>query len=119
MRELCLPIGLDPDEMRQLDQLVTSRVRLKKGETLYRAGDAFSTLYAIRMGSSKTTVPTEDGREQVPGYHMPGDVIGMYGIGTELHGCQAIALEDSEYCVLPFDELGGLAHNVAPLQRNL
>jgi CRP/FNR family transcriptional regulator len=105
--------------LRQLDDLVTNRVRLKKGEVLYRAGDSFTALYAIRTGSCKTTVLAEDGREQVAGYHMLGDVIGMDGIGTERHGCQAVALEDSEYCVLPFGELGDLARSVAPLQRNL
>ena len=119
MRELCLPVGLEPDAMRQLDELVTSRVKLKKSETLYRAGDAFSALYAIRLGSCKTTVLAEDGREQVSGYHMLGEIIGMDGIGTNRHGCQAVALEDTELCVLPFDHLEELAHSIAPLQRNL
>ena len=119
MRELCLPIGLAQDALQQLDELVTNRLRLKKGDVLYRAGDSFTALYAIRTGSCKTTVLTEDGREQVAGYHMLGDVIGMDGIGTEHPGCQAVALEDSEYCVLPFDELGDLARSIAPLQRNL
>jgi CRP/FNR family transcriptional regulator len=119
MRELCLPIGLDQDALQQLDELVTKRVRLKKGEVLYRTGDSFTALYAVRTGSGKTTVLAEDGHEQVAGYHMLGDVIGMDGIGTERHGCQAVALEDTEYCVLPFGELGDLARGVAPLQRNL
>ena len=119
MRELCLPIGLEPDALRQLDELITKRVRLKKGELLYRAGDSFTALYAIRTGSCKTTVLAEDGREQVAGYHMLGDVIGMDGIGTERHGCQAVALEDTECCVLPFNELGDLTRSVAPLQHNL
>src|ERR1700693_3504922 len=119
VRELCLPIGLDHDALRQLDDLVTNRVRLKKGEVLYRAGDSFTALYAIRTGSCKTTVLAEDGREQVAGYHMLGDLIGMDGIGTERHGCQAVALEATESCLLPFDELGDLTRSVAPLQRNL
>ena len=119
MRELCLPVGLEPAAMLLLEQLISSRVRLKKGDALYRVGDRFSALYAIRLGSCKSTVLAEDGREQVAGYHMPGDVIGMDGIATERHGCQAIALEDTECCVLPFGELGNLTRSVAPLQRNL
>jgi CRP/FNR family transcriptional regulator len=119
LRELCLPIGLEQDALQRLDELVTKRVRLKKGEYLYHAGDAFTALYAIRTGSCKTTVLAEDGREQVAGYHMPGDVIGMDGIGTERHGCQAVALEDTECCELPFDELGQLTRSIAPLQHNL
>lgn len=119
MRELCLPVGLEPDALRQLDQVVTRRVRLTKGESLYRAGARFWALYAIRLGSCKTTLLSDDGREQVAGYHMIGDVIGMDGIGSGQHGCDALALEDSECCVLPFDELEALGRRVAPLQRNL
>jgi len=119
MRELCLPVGLERDALRQLDELVTSRLRRKKGDTLYRSGDQFDSLYAIRLGSCKTTVLAEDGREQVAGYHMLGDIIGMDGIGAGHHGCEAVALEDSEFCVLPFDELENLGRSVAPLQRNL
>lgn len=119
MRQLCLPVGLDPDLLQELDRLVKNRVRLKKGDALYRAGDTFSALYAIRMGSCKTTVLSEDGREQVAGYHMQGDVLGMDGIGTERYGCEAVALEDTECCVLPFGELENLTHVAAPLQHNL
>ncbi|MGH8852020.1 MAG: fumarate/nitrate reduction transcriptional regulator Fnr [Casimicrobiaceae bacterium] len=119
MRELCLPVGLEPEALKQLDQVIARRVRLAKGEPLYRIGETFSALYAIRLGSCKTSLLSDDGREQVAGYHMIGDVIGMDGIGTGRHGCQASALEDSEYCVLPFGELEDLSRRVAPLQRNL
>jgi CRP/FNR family transcriptional regulator, anaerobic regulatory protein len=119
MRELCLPLGLDPDEMKQVDAVLGNRVKLKKGDTLYRAGESFTSLFAIRLGSLKTTVLAEDGREQVSGYHMLGDIIGLDGIGIDRHGCQAIALEDTEVCVLPFDRLEELARNVPPLQHNL
>ena len=119
MRELCLPIGLGLDALRQLDELIAARKRLKKGDVLFRAGDAFTALYAIRMGSCKTTVLAEDGREQVAGYHMLGDVIGMDGIATGRHGSQAVALEDSEACLLPFKDLEMLSRSVAPLQQNL
>ena len=119
MRELCLPVGLDTDELKLIDALLGARIRLKKGESLYRAGDAFHSLFAIRLGSLKTTVLAEDGREQVSGYHMLGDIIGLDGIGTEHHGCQAVALEDTEVCVLPFERLEELAREVPPLQHNL
>jgi CRP/FNR family transcriptional regulator, anaerobic regulatory protein len=119
MRELCLPVGLEPEAMNQLDALITNRTRLKKGATLYRVGELFTGLYAIRTGSCKTTVLAEDGREQIAGYHMLGDIIGLDGIANERHGCEAVALEDSEVCVLPFDRLEELARAVAPLQHNL
>ena len=119
MRELCLPVGLNPDDVRQIDALLGSRVKLKKGDTLYRAGDPFASLFAVRLGSLKTTVLAEDGREQVSGYHMLGDIIGLDGIGSERHGCQAIALEDTEVCVLPFERLEDLSRAVPSLQHNL
>jgi CRP/FNR family transcriptional regulator len=119
MRELCLPVGLDGDELKQVDAMVGSRTKLKKGDTLYRAGASFTALYAIRIGSLKTTVLAEDGREQVSGYHMLGDIIGLDGIGTDRHGCQAIALEDTEVCALPFERLEELARSMPALQHNL
>lgn len=119
MRELCLPVGLKRDAMDQLDHLITKRRRLKKGDAIYRSGDPFVALYAIRQGSCKTTVVAEDGREQVVGYHMPGDLVGLDGIAVERHGCRAVALEDTEACVLPFERLAELAHRLPSLQKNL
>ena len=119
LRELCLPVGLDRQGMDQLDALVSSRRKARKGDTLYQVGEEFASIYAIRVGSFKTVILAEDGREQVSGYHMLGELIGLDGIGTEHHGCQAIALEDSEVCILPFARLEELARSMAPLQHNL
>ena len=119
MRELCLPVGLAPDDLKLLDNAIGSRAKLKKGESLYRAGEPFHALYAVRLGSLKTTVLAEDGREQVAGYHMLGDIIGLDGIGTDRHGCQASALEDTEVCIMPFERLEDLARSVPALQHNL
>jgi CRP/FNR family transcriptional regulator, anaerobic regulatory protein len=94
MRELCLPVGLEREAMHQLDQLVGNRKKFKRGETIYGTSEPFTALYAIRLGSCKTTVLAEDGREQVAGYHMPGDLVGLDGIGHERHGGHAVALED-------------------------
>ena len=119
MREMCLPVGLAMDELKQVDAFVAVRKKLSKGERLYSTGQPFSALYAVRVGSLKTVVPTDDGREQVAGYHMRGEIIGLDGIGLDRHGCDAVALEDSEACVLPFGELESLARLVPALQRNL
>jgi CRP/FNR family transcriptional regulator len=119
MRELCLPVGLSGEDLKAVDAAVGSRTRLKKGESLYRAGDAFQALFAVRLGTLKTTVLAEDGREQVAGYHLQGDIIGLDGLGTDRHGCAAVALEDSEVCTIPFEQLEELARDVPPLQRNL
>ncbi|MFO1363156.1 MAG: fumarate/nitrate reduction transcriptional regulator Fnr [Burkholderiales bacterium] len=117
LRELCLPMGLSRAEIEQLDQLVYTRRRIKRGETLYRAGDAFGSLYAIRTGFFKTDVILEDGRDQVTGFHMPGEILGMDGIGTEAHACNAHALEDGEVCVIPFARLEEVSREVRNLQH--
>jgi CRP/FNR family transcriptional regulator, anaerobic regulatory protein len=119
MRGLCLTAGLEPDAMRRLDQIVSVRARVKKRDKLYRPGDSFSALYAIRLGTFKTVLLAEDGREQIIGYHMSGDIVGLDGISADCHACEAIALEDSEVCVLPFTRLDELAHDEPLLRHNL
>ncbi|MDR0770245.1 MAG: fumarate/nitrate reduction transcriptional regulator Fnr [Burkholderiales bacterium] len=119
MRSLCLPVGLSSDDLQQVSALVDCHIKLKKGETLYRTGTPFTALYAVRLGSLKTTVLAEDGREQVAGYHMLGELIGLDGIGSGHHGCHAIALEDTEICVMPFEQLEALARELPTLQHNL
>jgi CRP/FNR family transcriptional regulator len=89
--------------LRQLDEVVTTRRRVKRGEALHRAGDAFSTLCAVRVGTFNTAVLAPDGRAQVTGYRMSGDLLGLDGIASGRHRCDAIALGDSEACVMPFD----------------
>lgn len=117
LRELCLPMGLSPDELTRLDNLVSTRRKIRRSDTLYRSGDPFSAIYAVRVGFFKSNVLLEDGRDQVTGFHMPGEIIGMDGIGTEKHSCNAVALEDSEVCVIPFARLEEVALEVRSLQR--
>ena len=119
VRELCLPVGLTSEQMKQVDRVVAHRSRLKKDQTLYRAGERFNALYAIRAGSLKATVLDEDGREQVVGFHLPGEILGFDGIGSSRHEAVAIALEDSEVCVLPFANVQNLALRLPALQQNL
>jgi len=119
MRERCLPAGLAVDEMKQVDALIAHGIKLKKQDPPYRTGEAFHSLHAIRSGSLKTSVLAEDSREQLVGYRMPGETIGCDGIGTEFHGCEAIALEDTEVRALPFVSIETLARIMPALQHNL
>lgn len=118
LRELCLPVGLSKEESAKLDSLVQNRRHMKRGDHLFRVGDSFQSLYAIRSGFLKTKLLLEDGREQVTGFQMAGEVIGLDGIGSERHTCDAVALEDSEVCVIPFSRLEQLGRELAPLQQN-
>ncbi|MEO8346332.1 MAG: helix-turn-helix domain-containing protein [Betaproteobacteria bacterium] len=105
--------------MHLIDALVTRRIRLRKGDTLFRAGEKFTSLYAVRSGSCKTVLPGEDGQDQVAGYHIGGDVIGTDGIGSNSHDCEAVALEDMEMCALPFNRIEDLAQEDPQFQRRL
>ncbi len=117
LREICLPMGLSEAEVELLDTLVYTRKRVKRGENIYHAGDEFASLYAIRSGFFKSNVILEDGRDQVTGFHMPGEIMGMDGISTDRHACNGTALEDGEVCVIPFPRLEEIAHQVRSLQH--
>ena len=119
LRQFCLTMGLGPTAMREVDDLISNRTRVKKRDSLYLPGDPFNALFAIRLGSFKTLLLAEDGREQISGQHMAGEIVGLDGISTNLHACQAVALEDSEVCVLPFDRLDSLAQDIPSLRHNL
>ena len=109
LTDICSSAELDPKATPDIKRLLTRRTRFRKNDALYRVGDRFNALYAIRIGSCKTVLPANDGRDQVAGYHMAGETIGIDGIGTDIHECEAIALEDTEVCRLPFDQLENLA----------
>jgi CRP/FNR family transcriptional regulator, anaerobic regulatory protein len=117
LRELCLPVGLSLKEVERLEELVATRKRVKRGDALFRAGDRFESLYAVRLGFLKSTVMSQDGREQVTGFHMAGELVGLDGISTEAHSCDTVALEDTEVCVIPYDRLEEVASSM-PVLRN-
>ena len=119
LRELCIPIGLEVTDMKKLDEVVATRRQVKQGQMLFGNGDAFTSLYAIRTGFFKTCVSNEDGREQVTGFQMAGEIIGLDGIVTDHHSCNAIALEDAEVCVMPFANVEELSREFPVLQRHV
>jgi CRP/FNR family transcriptional regulator len=105
LKELCLPCGLSDPDFALLGDIVYTRKRVRRGEVLFRAGGAFDSLYAVRSGFFKSSVGLEDGRDQVTGFHMSGEILGMDGIGNDLHNADVTALEDSEVCVIPYEHL--------------
>lgn len=119
LRELCMPVGLNPGELQRIDDIVATRRKIKRRETLFRNGEAFTSLYAIRTGVFKTRVTSEDGRDQVTGFQMAGEIIGLDGIVNDQHTCDAVALEDSEVCVMPFERIEELSREITALQRHV
>lgn len=118
LRELCLPVGMSLAELEKVEELVATRRKIRRGESLFRAGDRFEALYAVRLGFLKSTVMSADGREQVTGFHMAGELVGLDGIGNETHSCDTVALEDTEVCVIPYERLEEVASAVPVLRHH-
>jgi CRP/FNR family transcriptional regulator len=117
MHQLCLPMGLDDADMLRLDQIIGRRRRIKRDQSLYRLEDSFNTLYAIRLGHFKTFQVNSNGSQQITGFQMAGELLGMDAIGTGHHQCEAVALEDSEVCEIPFSQLENLFQDMPLLLR--
>jgi CRP/FNR family transcriptional regulator, anaerobic regulatory protein len=118
LREICLPVGLTKEEMGVVDRrMVADRVKVARGEKLFQAGDRFTSVYAVWTGFFKTCVASRDGREQVTGFQMGGELIGLDGIGQRVHEVDAVALEDSQVCRIPYEDLEVLALEINSLQQ--
>jgi CRP/FNR family transcriptional regulator, anaerobic regulatory protein len=119
LREMCLPGGVCMEDMPRVENIVYARRRLKRGDSLFKAGDEFGAIYSIRSGFFKTSVIDDEGREQVTGFFMGGELLGMDGVGSGRYNGNAIALEDSEVCVMPFALIEEISREVPSLQRHL
>lgn len=118
MHELCLPAVVTDDDLDRLETILSKRHRVAKGDNLYRSGDHFSSLYAVRLGHFKTVYGEGLSTRQVIGFQMAGDILGMEGIGNARHKCSAIALEDSEVCEIPYARLEALLTELPSLQAH-
>lgn len=115
--QFCLPVGISSNDIAKIDTLVKDRVRLQKGETLYRYGDPLNAVYSVRFGTLKTEYGLEDGRQQVIGFHLPGEILGLDGIGEGQYQSEAIALEESEVCIIRYAAFEDLARQIPVLQQ--
>ncbi|AOU96735.1 transcriptional regulator FNR [Acidihalobacter yilgarnensis] len=119
LQDLCLPLGLSRGDIERLDQIVNRRKPLQRGASLFRQGDRFQALYAVRSGSIKSYATTNSGEEQINAFHLPGEILGLDAIGSGIHPESSVAMETTSICELPFDRLHTLAHEVDGLQRQL
>jgi CRP/FNR family transcriptional regulator, anaerobic regulatory protein len=118
MHQLCLPMGLDDNDISRLDQIIGRRRRLARDERLYQMDEPFRNLYAIRFGHFKTYQVNAGGEQQITGFQMAGELLGMDAISGDRHHCDAVALEDSEVCEIPFGRLEELFGHVPTLLRH-
>ena len=119
MRSACMPKTLNEQDLTRFDSIVSATRLIKRGDTLYRANDPFHSIYAIRAGSFKSVVMHRDGREQVTGFHLAGEVLGLDGVCTEHHSSDAIAIEDSSVCIIPYALLESLCAESKSLQQQV
>lgn len=117
--QLCLPVGISGADLELLDSIIKRRRPIKRGEHLFQVGDPFQAIYAVRSGSIKTYVPTEDGYEQVTGFHLPGELVGLDAIHADIHPCAAKALETTSLCEIPFERLEELSERIPTLRHQL
>jgi len=118
MHQLCLPMGLEDADIDRLDKIIGKRRRLERDEALYKMGDPFRNLYAVRFGHFKTYQINAAGESQITGFQMAGELLGMDAISGDRHHCDAVALEDSEVCEIPFAHLEELFGQVPALLRH-
>lgn len=118
LHQLCLPTGLAESDMHQLDRIIARRRRIPRDANLYHMDDPFTNLYAIRLGHFKTHQVSADGAEQITGFQMAGELLGLDAISTDRHHCYAVALEDSEVCEIPFSRLEELFAEIPTLLRH-
>lgn len=116
---LCLPEGIDPPEVEALERIIQRGRPLKRNEHLFHGGSPFRSLYAVRAGGIKTYTTGEDGREQVTGFHLPGELLGLDAIDDGAHPCSARALETTSVCEIPFTALAALSETIPALHRQL
>jgi CRP/FNR family transcriptional regulator len=118
LSSICLPLALESDDIQQLDDIIQRSKPLQKGQHLYREGDDFQSVYAVRSGTLKAYKTTDDGREQVTGFYFPGEILGMDGISKNTHASSARTLETSSVCEIPFSSLSKLSSLMPTLQRH-
>lgn len=119
LRELCLPAGIDETELQRLDTAVRDKRALERGKTLYRQGAAFQSLYVVRSGALKMSMQDAEGSEQVLGFALPGEIVGMDALAHDIHQSTAVALEHSSICELPYARLQQVVTEIPGLQRQL
>ena len=119
LQRMCLPAGIGAQELQQLDEVVRQRRPVQRGERLYRIGDPLAAIYVARDGAFKTISISEEGEEQVIGFHLPGELVGLDALGAGTHRCEAVALAASNVCEVPFQELASIAAQLPSLQQQM
>lgn len=117
LSKLCFPLGMARNDVARLDELIRERIRVPKGSALFHLGDKTEAVYGIRSGTLKTQLEDAAGQVQITGFLLPGEILGMDGLVDNTHVSHAIALEDSEVCVIRIDDMDQLSLHFPALQQ--
>jgi CRP/FNR family transcriptional regulator len=119
MGSVCLPVGMPSSEVAKLDELVKERLRVEKGQPLFQHGTALDALFALRTGSIKTQIIEASGQQQITGFYLPGEIVGLDGMLDGIHSSTAIAMEDSEVCIVKLEDIDEISRYVPSLQHQV
>lgn len=119
LAELCLPHGLNQQEMQELEASLERTLKLKKKAFLFQRDDPQQCIYAVKSGAIKTALPTPDGEEQIIGFYLPGDLLGFDALAKNKHTCNAQALEDTHVCQLSIDTFHRLCNDMSSLRTQM
>jgi CRP/FNR family transcriptional regulator len=119
LRELCWPMGLDPEDLERLQSAVRHAQPLAAGSYLYRIGDPFTAIYAVRSGCIKSYTLDAGGHELVHGFHLRGELLGFDAVYPDRHRCNALILESSSVCVIPYQDIAQLSIKFPSLQSQV
>ncbi len=117
--ELCLPRGLNNNDLHTLDDVIQQRRLVRKNEVIFNQGEQSGCIYAVRSGSVKTFTTAKNGEEQILGFHLPGEILGLDGLDNQIHSCSGVALDTSTICELPINDLNALCVKIPGLQQQL
>lgn len=119
MGDICLPLGLDQQEIRDLEEIVESSTVKHVGDTIIRQGDAFNKIYAVKSGMCKAFRFDTSGVEYVQSFHLPGELFGLDAIYAKRYGFTVEALDTTVVCEMNFEQLQDMCSSVPALQRQL
>lgn len=105
LSDLCWPMSLNSSDLQRLQSMVRKSGQLPAGSYLFRAGDRFTAIFAVRSGCIKSHSFDAGGHEQVHGFHLRGEVLGFDAVYPDRHCCSALILESSSVCVIPYRDL--------------
>ena len=117
--QLCLPLGLHQADMTLLESVVKRKEIFKRGQILFRPGERFDFIYAIRSGSVKTYVSTADGRAQITGFHIAGELLGLSALASGRYSSEARALETTSVCRVDAERFDDLVQRIPSIQYQM